>query len=127
MTTLIKSTNFPWLLSNIIDSNTDAVPEPLKRYWITQKQGVKIGVIGLVEEDWIATIPSWPEEFRYRPMAETAREISRELREEHGVEVIIALTHCRVPNVSVIDGVVNCLTVGHQAGEGARRREGRAQ
>jgi 2',3'-cyclic-nucleotide 2'-phosphodiesterase (5'-nucleotidase family) len=76
------------------------VPEPLNRYWITKKRGVKIGVIGLVEEDWIATIPSWPEEFRYRPMAETAREISKELREEHGVEVIIALTHCRVPNVS---------------------------
>ncbi len=36
-------------------------------------------------------------------MRETALELSRELRDpkgEHRVEVIIALTHCRVPNVS---------------------------
>lgn len=53
--------------------------------------------------DWIATIPSWPETFKYRPMKETALELSKELRDPRGryrVEVIIALTHCRVPNVS---------------------------
>ena len=53
--------------------------------------------------DWIATIPSWPETFKYRPMKETALELSKELRDPRGryrVEVVIALTHCRVPNVS---------------------------
>jgi hypothetical protein len=36
-------------------------------------------------------------------MKETAIELSKELRDpegEHRVEVVIALTHCRVPNVS---------------------------
>lgn len=35
-------------------------------------------------------------------MADTARELSKELRDpkgEHKVDMIIALTHCRVPNV----------------------------
>jgi hypothetical protein len=53
--------------------------------------------------DWIATIPSWPETFVYKPMKETALELSKELRNpagEHKVDIIIALTHSRVPNVS---------------------------
>lgn len=57
----------------------------------------------LTYRDWIATIPSWPDTFTYRDMAETARALSKELRDPggpHRVDMIIALTHCRVPNVS---------------------------
>ncbi|WWC91447.1 uncharacterized protein L201_006393 [Kwoniella dendrophila CBS 6074] len=101
LTKLIQSTTFPWLLSNIIDDKTGKQPETLNKYWVTERCGVKIGVIGLVEQDWIATIPSWPKNFSYRPMKETAIELSKELRDPNGphqVDIIIALTHCRVPN-----------------------------
>lgn len=53
--------------------------------------------------DWIATIPSWPSHFRYRPMREVGLELSELLRDPKGpyrVDIIIALTHSRVPNVS---------------------------
>lgn len=50
LTKLLESTTFPWLLSNIYDANTGQSPAPLRRYWVTEKCGVKIGVIGLVEE-----------------------------------------------------------------------------
>lgn len=50
LTKLIHSTTFPWLLSNIIDSTTGTVPKPLHRYWVTERCGVKIGIVGLVEE-----------------------------------------------------------------------------
>ncbi|OWZ73671.1 hypothetical protein AYX14_00816 [Cryptococcus neoformans] len=101
LTKLIESTSFPWLLSNIVDCNTGRQPEPLKRFIVTERCGVKIGLIGLVEKDWIATIPSWPHNFKYRSMKDTALELSRELRDpngKHQVDIIIALTHCRVPN-----------------------------
>ncbi|WWC73295.1 uncharacterized protein I206_107262 [Kwoniella pini CBS 10737] len=101
LTKLIESTSFPWLLSNIIDERTGSVPDTLNRFWITERCGLKIGVIGLVEQDWIATIPSWPKSFKYRPMKEVALELSKELRDPNGphkVDLIIALTHCRVPN-----------------------------
>lgn len=74
----------------------------------------------LTPRDWIATIPSWPHTFRYRPMREVALELSKELRDpkgEHRVDIIIALTHCRVPNVSAC---ATKLTAGHQACERAR-------
>ncbi|KAK4685256.1 hypothetical protein P7C73_g4898, partial [Tremellales sp. Uapishka_1] len=101
LTTLIASCNFPWLLSNIVDKTTNEQPTPFLKYWITERCGLKIGVVGLVEEDWIATIPSWPQNFVYRSMKDTALEISRELRDpngQHKVDIIIALTHSRVNN-----------------------------
>ncbi|RXK38756.1 hypothetical protein M231_03932 [Tremella mesenterica] len=101
LTKLISSTSFPWLLSNIVDDKTGNTPAPLQKYWVTERCGVKIGIIGLVEQDWIATIPSWPDSFKYKPMKDVALELSTELRDpkgQHKVEVIIALTHCRVPN-----------------------------
>ena len=39
----------PWLLSNIVDENTGKVPEGLKEYFVIERAGVRIGVIGLVE------------------------------------------------------------------------------
>ena len=50
LTKLLSATTFPWLLSNIIDTTTGNQPEPLKRYWVTERCGVRIGVIGLVEQ-----------------------------------------------------------------------------
>jgi hypothetical protein len=53
------------------------------------------------DRDWIATIPSWPNNFSYRPMKEVGLELSKELRDPNGphrVDIIIALTHSRVPN-----------------------------
>lgn len=41
-------------------------------------------------------------------MKETALQLSKELRDPngpHGVDIVIALTHCRVPNVSGISPV----------------------
>jgi len=40
----------PWLLSNIIDTNTNQVPEYLKPFEVFERAGVRIGVIGLVEK-----------------------------------------------------------------------------
>ena len=40
----------PWLLSNIVDETTSKVPEHLKEYEIFERGGVRIGVIGLIEQ-----------------------------------------------------------------------------
>ncbi|BEJ13733.1 hypothetical protein CspHIS471_0309070 [Cutaneotrichosporon sp. HIS471] len=101
MTKLVGDTNFPWLLSNVVDTLTGTTPVPLHRFYVTERCGVRIGLVGLVEEDWIATIPSWPHNFAYRPMKEVGLELSKELRDPNGphrVDIIIALTHSRVPN-----------------------------
>ncbi|KIK95089.1 hypothetical protein PAXRUDRAFT_407850 [Paxillus rubicundulus Ve08.2h10] len=98
---LVKDTAFPWLLSNIIDTNTNKVPEPLIEFHVLERIGVRIGFIGLVEEQWIATITGWPSNFKYQDMAKVGKGLSALLRDPagpHKCDLIIALTHSRIPN-----------------------------
>ncbi|KAG2140515.1 Metallo-dependent phosphatase [Suillus bovinus] len=96
---LIHETNFPWLLSNIIDTDTGAVPEPLKAFHVIEKTGVRIGFIGLVEKQWIATITGWPDNFEWKDMTEVGKNLSQVLRESpHNCDLVFALTHSRIPN-----------------------------
>lgn len=98
---LINDTKFPWLLSNIIDENTRTVPETMKETFVLERGGIKIGFVGLVEEEWIATITGWPENFKYQDMAEVGKKLSARLRDpsgEYKCDIIIAVTHSRIPN-----------------------------
>ncbi|KDQ33721.1 hypothetical protein PLEOSDRAFT_1032941 [Pleurotus ostreatus PC15] len=98
---LIADTKFPWLLSNIIDEKTSKVPDVLHEFKVVERSGIRIGIIGLVEKEWIGTVSTWPANFKYKDMAEAGRDLSARLRDpsgEHRCEVIIALTHARVPN-----------------------------
>ncbi|TFY68914.1 hypothetical protein EVJ58_g733 [Rhodofomes roseus] len=57
-------------------------------------------VLAAVRE-WIGTVSSWPENFGYRDMAQVGIELSKRLRDpngEHKCDIIVALTHARVPN-----------------------------
>ncbi|KAG9121475.1 hypothetical protein FRC07_002562 [Ceratobasidium sp. 392] len=68
---------------------------------VFERGGVRVGVIGLVEEEWIATVSSWPANFKYQSMADTAKNLSEELRDPNGshkCDIILALTHARLPN-----------------------------
>lgn len=63
-----------------------------------QYDGVKIGILGLVEEEWLTTLATLdPEDIEYRDFVETGRQLARELIKE-GAELVIALTHMRQPN-----------------------------
>ncbi|KAJ3741932.1 Metallo-dependent phosphatase-like protein [Lentinula detonsa] len=99
LTDLIKDCKFPWLLSNIIDAATSKVPIALKEFEILERSGVRVGIIGLVEKEWITTVPTWPPNFVYKDMKEVGMDLSTRLRDPaYNCDIIIALTHCRVPN-----------------------------
>ncbi|KAJ7702385.1 Metallo-dependent phosphatase-like protein [Mycena rosella] len=95
---LISATTFPWLLSNIEDTETSRVPANLQEYQILERGGLRIGVIGLVEKEWIGTVATWPPNFEYKDMKTVGLDLSSRLRDEHGCDLVIALTHCRIPN-----------------------------
>ncbi|OZJ04273.1 hypothetical protein BZG36_02569 [Bifiguratus adelaidae] len=97
---LTASTNFPWLLANIVDENGKLI-EGLEECVVLQGKNVRIGVVGLVEKDWIATIPSFPPNYTYTDAVETAKRVSRKLRDPNGeyrADIVVALTHMRVQN-----------------------------
>ncbi|KAI8062232.1 Metallo-dependent phosphatase-like protein [Gongronella butleri] len=97
---LMTSTNFPWLFSNVMYEDGHS-PVPLKRYHVLEHNGLRIGVIGLVEKEWIITIPSFPSDLIYHDFVTVGKELATLLRDPQGphkCDLVIALTHMRVPN-----------------------------
>eukprot|EP00927_Polykrikos_kofoidii_P072520 TRINITY_DN68624_c0_g1_i1.p1 TRINITY_DN68624_c0_g1~~TRINITY_DN68624_c0_g1_i1.p1 ORF type:complete len:1791 (+),score=282.65 TRINITY_DN68624_c0_g1_i1:195-5567(+) len=91
--------NFPWLLSNVVDKTTR---RPLAEGTISRIMdfhGRKVGLIGLVEKEWLVTLATLePEDVIFEDPCPCARRLAKQLKEEQGVEIVIALTHMRVPN-----------------------------
>ena len=68
-----------------------------KTHMITTSNGLKIGLMGLGEREWLDTINALPPNLIYRSASEVARELVPLLRAE-GADIIVALTHQREPN-----------------------------
>jgi 5'-nucleotidase len=64
---------------------------------LTSTNGIKIGVIGLGEREWLGTINSLPDGLDYRSASGTANELVPQLKSQ-GAEMIVAVTHQREPN-----------------------------
>ncbi|CAI2365170.1 unnamed protein product [Moneuplotes crassus] len=95
---LKNKSDFPWLLTNVLDSHTN---EPLGEtldHIILEHEGIKIGIIGLAESEWLDSIVSMEEDdYVYEDFIKSANKWCPKLREQ-GCELIIALTHMRMPN-----------------------------
>ncbi|KAJ1928719.1 hypothetical protein IWQ60_001819 [Tieghemiomyces parasiticus] len=91
--------NFPWLLTNVVDRESGGNIARASPYHLLEHGGLKIGFIGLVESEWLETLPSLPPSFQYQDFVAAAQTWSRRLRSpEIGVDLVIALTHMRLPN-----------------------------
>ncbi|KAK6581240.1 hypothetical protein PZA11_005931 [Diplocarpon coronariae] len=116
---LAKQCSFPWLLANVIDPALgDDVPlgNAQKTAMLTSSNGIKIGVIGLVEREWLDTINSLPPDLIYKSVSAVAKELVPGLRAQ-GAEIIIAVTHQREPNDNKLaektDGLIDIILGGH--------------
>lgn len=92
--------NFPWLVANILDpalGENVPIGNCKRTHMLIASNGLKIGVIGLGEREWLETINSLPPDLIYKSVSETAKELIPQLRAE-GADVIVALTHQREPN-----------------------------
>lgn len=88
-----------------------------KTYMLTTSENLKIGLIGLVEREWLDTINSLPPNLVYKSVAATARELVPKLRAD-GADIVIALTHQRQPNddklaENIPAGLVDMILGGH--------------
>ncbi|KAI0133992.1 Metallo-dependent phosphatase-like protein [Xylariales sp. AK1849] len=116
---LASKCKFPWLIANVLDPALgDSVPigNAKKTHMITSSNGIKVGLIGLGEREWLATINSLPPDLVYKSASETAKELVPELRAQ-GAEIIVALTHMREPNDNKLaeqtDGIIDIILGGH--------------
>jgi 5'-nucleotidase len=97
---LRKLCNFPWLCANVEDPALGegvSIAGLPKTVMLESSNGIKIGVIGLVEREWLDTINSLPPGLVYTSASDVAKKLVPKLREE-GAEMVIAVTHMREPN-----------------------------
>ncbi|CRL06860.1 CLUMA_CG019615, isoform A [Clunio marinus] len=95
---LVKMCNFPWLMSNVIDNETGRPLGNGKITHIINHGEFRVGLMGLVEKEWLETIPTIdPNEVTFIDYIEAGNRLANDLIKE-GCDVIIALTHMRTPN-----------------------------
>jgi len=123
-----QETNFPWLLSNVYDMTTDGVLADGKVMHTITWHGKKFGFIGLIEEEWMATLSTVDaEDLEYVDFVTEGRRLAQELRAE-GVDFVIALTHMRWPNdIRLAENVeeIDLILGGHDHDFGCREINGR--
>lgn len=54
----ISKTEFPWLMSNVVDNETGRPLGSGKRTHTIVHNGIKVGLMGLVEKEWLDTLPT---------------------------------------------------------------------
>ncbi|KAF3925503.1 Apyrase [Arthrobotrys entomopaga] len=111
-----KLCNFPWLAANLY-LDGEPIGGCRRTTMLTTTDGIKIGVIGLVEEEWIATVNSIPPNVEYIDAASVAKELVPKLRED-GAEMIIVVSHAREPNdvklaKALPEGLIDIILGGH--------------
>lgn len=116
---LVSKTTFPWLLANVLDPALgENVPlgNAKRTHMMTSSNGIKIGLIGLGEREWLETINSLPPNLIYKSATETAKELVPQLRAE-GAEIVICVSHQREPNDDKLarqtGGIMDIILGGH--------------
>lgn len=116
---LVGKCTFPWLIANVLDPDLgEDVPigNAKRTHMLTTSNGIKVGLIGLGEREWLATINSLPPNLVYKSASATARELVPKLREQ-GAEIVICLSHMREPNDNKLaeqtDGLIDIILGGH--------------
>jgi 2',3'-cyclic-nucleotide 2'-phosphodiesterase (5'-nucleotidase family) len=84
---------------------------------LTSSNGIKVGVIGLAEREWLDTINSLPPDIIYKSASQTAKELIPGLKEQ-GAEIIVCVSHQREPNDNKLaeltgGGLIDIILGGH--------------
>lgn len=87
-----------------------------RTHMVTSSNGIKIGIIGLGEREWLDTINSLPPNLIYQSATATAKELVPQLREQ-GAELVVCLSHMREPNDNKLakqtEGLIDIILGGH--------------
>ena len=67
-------------------------------YTIKEINGKKIGIFGIAGEDWIGILSDeYEDALEYDDIIDHSKKMCSILKEEHHCDMIVALTHMRVP------------------------------
>ncbi|MES1907112.1 MAG: hypothetical protein MHM6MM_000292 [Cercozoa sp. M6MM] len=93
---LTERCHFPWLLSNLRDGDGCLLASAMESK-VIKWRGCRVGLMGLVEQQWVDTLNSLPESgLEYEEFVSCATRLEQRLREKENCDIVIALTHMRL-------------------------------
>eukprot|EP00906_Rhabdomonas_costata_P004930 RCo007396 len=94
---LAEGCGMPWVMTNLVDARTDRpIAGSLASVLLTVGR-LKVGVMGIAEQEWLKTIRDLPSYVEYRDKFSCAQAEAQRLRQA-GADLVIALTHQRESN-----------------------------
>lgn len=85
-------------MSNVVDNETGRPLGDGKITHVMDWHNKRIGLVGLVEREWLDTLATIdPEEVTFIDFVQAGRSLGKQLKED-GCDYVIALTHMRMPN-----------------------------
>src|SRR6056297_475432 len=90
-----SASEFPWLLANVVDSETGETVPGTEPYTVVERDGVRVGVVGLVDEKIKSkTAVDFAEQgYELQNYSEGGSEYATQLTQEENVDVVVALGH----------------------------------
>ena len=82
----MEKSKFPWLISNVIDNETGRPLADAKVHHTIDWSGRKIGLIGLVEREWLDSLANInQEEVDYTDYVDAASMLTAELKKKGAI------------------------------------------
>lgn len=79
----VTQTEFPWLMSNVVDNETGRPLGEGRITHVVQWAGHRIGLLGLVEKEWLDTLATInPEEVTFLDYVEAGQKLAAQLKQE---------------------------------------------
>ena len=101
-----RAADFPLLAANIIDSRTGKIAAPFVPYALTERSGVKIGIIGVLDENALAKVkPGRANGVRITNPALAANKYAALLRQK-GAQVVVLVAHIGCKHEDGISGPI---------------------
>lgn len=111
---------FPWLCANVLDPALgESVPlgNCKRTVMLQSSNGIKVGVVGIVEKEWLDAINILPPNLQFLNASETVAELAPKLRAE-GAEMVVVVAHQRQLNddklaTELEPGTIDMILGGH--------------
>ena len=112
------ASEFPWLAANLVNESTGEPIRGANGTYVVERDGVRIGFVGLVDEAIIGkTALDFDEAgIELRDFAAVGPERAEYLKEQRNVDVVVALAHIGVPESEELaradDGAIDLIVTG---------------
>ncbi|RBI63327.1 UDP-sugar hydrolase [halophilic archaeon] len=126
-----EASEFPWLMANVVDEDTGEPIPGTKPYTVVERDGVKVGIVGVADEKIRekTAVDFGEQGYEVKNYSAVAGEYATMLKEEKNVDVVVVSAHLGVPvakNLARTTENVDAIVVGDDEIEYPPRETGGA-